>query len=749
MVMFKHAAARTALVCSLLLAGCGIANSPHPEGAERENTMFTAFQERSPKYLDPTSSYSNNETPVTYQVYEPLYSYHYLKRPFELIPKLAQELPHPKYLDKEGKQLPDDAPAEQIAQSVYDIKLIKGVKYAPHPAFAKDAQGQYLYHNLTRAQVGDKRTPFEFEQQGTREMVADDVVYAIKRHATTRTIAPIFSVFAANIVGLAEYGELIKKEDAKLLADLPSDSLDKPFLDFRRWPLEGATAPDSHTVRIRINGKYPQMKYWMAMTFFSPIPWEADKFYAQPGMAFNGLGLNTWPTGTGPYMLSEYKQDKRHVLVRNPNFRGEPYPCEGMPGDKEKGLLDDCGKTMPFIDKIVFENERENVPFKSKFVSGFLDVPEMERDDWGQQFLDDMNSASDVAALYKSRGFEFPRTTGATIWYVGFNMLDPVIGLGSTPAQQAKNRKLRQALTIAIDWAEYSLLFPRKGGIEAHSPVPPGLFGSRHGTKEGMNPFTHNWVEDGKGGGRAVRKSIDEAKKLLAEAGYPDGRDAKTGKPLTINYDFQRALTPEFKAEMDLMVKQFARLNVQLEIRATDFNQYQDKKRKGALQFALGGWFADYPDAENFLFLLYGPNSSAKFDGDNLLNYDSPEYNKLFEKMKTLDDGPEKQKTIDQMVRIAQEDAPWSFGYYPWSTGAFQPWVKNGVVPIMFRDMAKYYRLDTGQRTQKLVEWNKPTYWPLAIFAVLALIVAFVARKQFRRRERTNARGQVLTPQGI
>jgi ABC-type transport system substrate-binding protein len=727
-------------------AGCGNPSNPHPSGSEKTNTMFTAFQERSPKYLDPTSSYSNNETPVVYSVYEPLYSYHYFKRPFQLIPKLAEQLPHPKYLDKNGNPLPDDASPEQIAESVYDIAIKRGVKYAPHPCFAADARGNYLYHRLTREQLRDKRTPYDFAEQGTRELTAEDFVYAIKRHATPRTIAPIFAVFSENIVGLKEYGELIRKEDAKLLADLPRDSLDKPFLDFRKWPLAGATAPDRYTLRLRVKGKYPQMKYWMAMTFFAPVPWEADAFYSQPGMAANGLSLNVWPVGTGPYMLAEYVQDRRHVLVRNPNFRGEPFPCEGMPGDKEKGLLDDCGKTVPFIDRIVFDNEKEKVPFKAKFVSGFYDIPEMERDDWGQQFLDDMTNSDEVRKLYTERGFQFPRDVGATIWYVGFNWLDPVVGKGDTPEQQERNRKLRQAINIAIDWKEYSLLFPQKGGVEAHSPIPPGLFGSRHGTKEGMDPYTQNWVDDPQGG-HAERKSIAEAKQLLAEAGYPDGRDVRTGKPLVINYDFQRVLTPEFKAEMDWMVKQFAKLNIQLEIRATDFNQYQDKKRKGALQFALGGWFADYPDPENFLFLLYGPNSSAKFDGDNLLNYDNPEYNALFEQMKSLDDGPERQRIIDRMVHILQRDGVWSFGYYPWSTGAFQPWVKNGQVPIMFRDMSKYYRLDTAMRAQKLAEWNRPVYWPLAIFALLALALAWWARRSFKRRERTSARGELVPVQ--
>ena len=57
----------------------------------------------SPKYLDPTSSYSNDETPFTYQVYEPLYGYHYLKRPYELVGRAAEEVAHPLYLDKDGK----------------------------------------------------------------------------------------------------------------------------------------------------------------------------------------------------------------------------------------------------------------------------------------------------------------------------------------------------------------------------------------------------------------------------------------------------------------------------------------------------------------------------------------------------------------------------------------------------------------------------------------------------------------------
>jgi ABC-type transport system substrate-binding protein len=726
------------------IAVTGCSNSPLPIGAENENTLYTNFQERSPKYHDPTSSYANNETPITYNVYESLYTYHYLKRPFELVPKLATSLPKVTYLDKDGKPLPEDANVDAIAESVYEIPIRKGVKYASHPAFARDEKGEFRYHHLTKEQLGKKRTPYDFEYQGTREMTADDIVYALKRHATTRTQAPIFSVFAENIIGLKEYGELIKEEDKKLLAGVPKDSLDKPFLDFRKWPLSGAAAPDPYTLRLRIKGKYPQMKFWMGMTFFAPIPWEVEEFYAQSGMAFNGLTLNIWPAGTGPYILKEYEQDRYHVLVRNPNYRGDSYPCEGKAGDKEKGLLDDCGKPVPFIDKMVFKSDKEAVPTKAKFRGGYYDVLEFERDDWGQQFLDDMNSDDAIRKEYTEKGFQIPRDLGTTIWYWGFNMLDPVVGKGDTPEQQVKNRKLRQAVSIAMDWDEWSAVFPRKAGEAAHGPMPPGLFGSRHGTKEGMNPVTHTWVDDGKGGGKAVRRPIEDAKKLMVEAGYPEGRDAKTGKPLVLNYDFQRALTPELKAEVDWVAKQYAKLNIQLEIRATDFNQYQDKKRKGTMQFTNGGWFADYPDPENFLFLLYGPSGSAKFDGDNIMNYSNPEFDKMFDRMKSLDNTPERQELIDKMVNILREDAVWSFGYIPYSTGLYQSWLKNGLVTNMYRDQAKYYRLDSKLRTQKIAEWNKPVYWPFGIFALIAVLMFFAAQSSFRRRERMSGRGQVV-----
>ena len=255
------------------LSGCSeVTNNPHPPGSEKTNTMFVPFTQRSPKYLDPTSSYSNDETPYTYQVYEPLYGYHYLKRPYELKGRTAEEIARPHYFDKDGKPLPDDAPGDQIAESVFDIKIKPGIMFAPHPAFAKDAKGDYVYHDMKREDVADKYKVTDFKQTGTRELTADDYVYGIRRLATPRIKSPSFSTMSDYIVGLKEYGDKIVETDKAIRAGMAPTDRDLPFLDFRKYSFAGAEALDKYTLRIRVKGKYPQFKYWLAMTFFSPIP---------------------------------------------------------------------------------------------------------------------------------------------------------------------------------------------------------------------------------------------------------------------------------------------------------------------------------------------------------------------------------------------------------------------------------------------------------------------------------------------
>lgn len=724
-----------ALACLAGLSGCSPSNpinSPYPGGSLASNTLYTAFVGRSAKYLDPASSYSVDETPYTYNIYETLYGYHYLKRPYELVPRAAAAIDPPRYLDAQGHVLSEDAPGDQIAESVYDIRIRPGIRYQPHPALARHADGSYAYYPMPAKALEHAYALTDFKQTGTRELTAQDFVYAFRRLASPRVVSPIYSLMSDYVVGLKDYGDALRKRDTALRQGLPPGSRELPWLDLREPDgFSGVEALDDHTLRIRVKGKYPQFKYWLAMTFTAPVPWEADRFYSQPGMAEHDISLNTWPIGTGPYMLVESITNRRHVLARNPNFHGEAYPCEGEPGDRKLGLLDDCGKPTPFIDRIVFSIEKESMPLSGKFIQGYYDIPQVERGEFGVAMRVAAGDSADKAQLYREHGIQLPSTVETANWYMGFNWLDPVVGRGDTPEQQEKNRKLRQAISIAFDWEEHVAVFEDGQAQVAHGPVPPGVLGFQE-LPAGYNPEVYDLV-----GGKPVRKSVEEAKRLLAEAGYPDGRSSATGEPLVLYYDAMSGAgnNPQF----DWMRRQLAKLGIQMDVRSTDYNRFQDKMRRGAAQIFTWGWNADYPDAENFLFLLYGPNGKAQHGGENAANYENPEFDKLFEQMKYLDDGPEKAQLVARMVAIVQHDAPWMFGYFPLSGGAYQQWVGNAKPTQMVRNTLQYMKLDTAKRVASVRSWNRPIWWPLALIVLINLLVISVAWRTMKRRDRQAA----------
>ena len=723
-----------AAVSITLLASCSVSNEPVPEALLKENTFFTSYQE-TPKYLDSTSSYSNNETPWTYAVYEPPLKYHYLKRPYELIPRTLTQMPEVAYFDQAGKKLPASAPSERIAQTVFTLNVQPGILYQPHPAFAKDAQGKLLYHALTEEDLKDKRTPYDFAQKGTRELTAHDYAYAIKRLATPRVKSPAFGFLSEKIVGLADYGKKIKAFNESLKTGKSAREIGPfghlPWIDFREHELPGVEVLDDHTLQIRVIGKYPQFKYWLAMTFFAPIAWEVDAFYSQPGMVRKNLIANTWPVGTGPYMLTEFVPNARMVLEKNPNYRGGVYPCEGEPSDRDAGYLDDCGKRTPFIDKAVSIIEKEGTSVVTKFIQGYYDNPQIERGEPGIAYQVSIEDGTGRSKDILERKIKLPSTIQVGLWYFGFNWLDPVVGEGKTPEQKIRNRKLRHALAIAFDFEEYVAIFEDNRAKPNHSIVVPGLFGH---DKIGHNPLIYE--KDAQGNYK--RRSIEEAKKLLAEAGYPNGRDAKTGKPLVINYDTQ-GVGPGYKARLDWTVKQFEKLNIQVEVRNTDYNRFQDKMRKGAAQFFFWGWLADYPDPENFLFLLYGPNSKVAVDGENASNWRNDDFDALFVKMKDMEDTPERAALIQKMGQIMQEDMPLLYGWSEEYGGAFHQWVYNGKPSNIIRDQLQYLRIDPALRVQKIAEWNKPIWWPLFLIPVGLIAVSWPAWRAWRRRLQQSA----------
>lgn len=711
-------------IVALLLCACGSEqNDPYPRAERGRNILYAAFTER-PKHLDPVQSYTEDEITFTAQIYEPPLQYHYLKRPYTLIPLTSEAVPVPRYFDASGRELPADAPAAAIAVSVYEIRIRPGIRYQPHPAFALDAAGEPLYRASDREQLRGIDRLDDFAHSGSRELTADDYIYEIKRLAHPRLHSPIFSMMAERIVGLRELGAALQEEAKKLPAGA--------WIDLDRFPLTGVSRVDRHTYRISLHGKYPQFVYWLAMPFFAPVPREVDRFYHQPGMAEKNLTLDWYPVGTGPFMLTRNNPNSRMVLERNPNFHGETYPCEGEPGDAAAGLLADCGRPLPFIEQAVYSREKESIPYWNKFLQGYYDASGISSDSFDQAVRLAVGGDVQLTDEMRDKGISLLTSVRASIFYMGFNMLDPVVGgLGEEAT------KLRQALSIAIDQEEFISIFMNGRGIPATSPLPPGIFGYVEG-REGINPVVYDWVD-----GRAQRKPLAEARRLLAEAGWPNGRNAGSGEPLVLNLDTTTGGMGE-KSRLDWLTRQFARLDIQLVVRSTDFNRFQEKIRKGAVQLYYLGWNADYPDPENFLFLLAGSEGKVAKAGENASNYASPEFDRLFEQMKNLEsDGPraaERLAIIRQAIALLQHDAPWIYGFHPKSYTLGQVWLRNRKPTDVGNNILKYQRIDVAERQRLRQEWNRPVLWPLALLAALLLALVLPAAIGYRRRERGTAR---------
>lgn len=698
------------LLLAWFQSGCGkVWNNPYPDEIPGIKTLYTVFEER-PKHLDPARSYSSNEVEFTGQIYEPPLQYHFLKRPYTLVPLTTTGMPVVRYWDKAGRELTGKISPEQVARTTYDITIRPGIRYQPHPAFARLPDGKPRYLGLAARDLKDIDTLSDFEYTGTRELVAEDYVYEIKRLANPRLNSPIFGL-------MSEYIEGLDALNARLVE--ASKSLPKSaWLDLRSYDFPGAQVTGKYSFRITLKTHYPQFIYWLAMPFFAPIPWEAEQFYAQPGMQERNLNLDWFPVGTGPFMLSENDPNRRMVLSRNPNFHGESYPADGEAGDREKGLLKDAGKPLPLIDRAVFTLEKEDIPQWSKFLQGYYDASGISSDNFDQAVQFTPEGEADLTPEMKAKGIRLVTAVTTSSRYMGFNMKDPLVGHAGGEAA----RKLRQAISIAVDYEELISIFLNGRGIAAQGALPPGIFGY----KEDFNPVVYS--APGK------RRSIEEARKLLAEAGYPNGRNARTGEPLVLYFD-TAATGPDAKSRLDWLIKQFKKLDIQLVIRATDYNRFQDKMLKGNAQIFEWGWNADYPDPENFLFLLYGPNAKAGKNGENAANYSNPEFDRLFAQMKGMTNGPERQQIIDRMTDILREDAPWLFGFHPKGFSLQHAWVANVKPNLMANNTLKYRRIDPALREESRAAWNQPVLWPFALMAIVLVLLIWPAWRQYRRHE--------------
>jgi ABC-type transport system substrate-binding protein len=486
-------------------------------------------------------------------------------------------------------------------------------------------------------------------------MVAADVAFALARIADPAVNSPVVETFA-KIVGFRAFARRLdglRKTDASFAGRRADEQY------AHAGGIEGVQVLGPTELEVLLEEPYPQILYWFAMPFTAPVPWEAIAYYD------GRQGRDRFadhPVGAGPFRLAAYDKQSRIVLERNENWYGirhperkapgATYPTTGEPGDGAKGRLvpTAAGRPLPFVERIEFRREKETIPAFTKFLQGYYDTSGIIRESFDRVIHEDELSP-EMAAL----GMRLEKTVTPAVYYLGFNMDDPVVGM---PAGEV-GRKLRQAMSLVVDTEEFTRLFTNGRGIPAQSPIPPGIFGYE---EDYVNPYR--------------RVDLERAALLLREAGYPNGIDPKTGKPLRLTFDTgdtsaRSLLTYQFH------VNAWKRLGVDVEIAATNYNQFQEKVRRGSYQIFQWGWVADYPDPENFLFLLYSPMGRTRSGGPNTANFSDARYDELFLAMKTRRNDATRLEIIREMRAMLEHERPWIELFHPEDYVLYHEWLKH------------------------------------------------------------------------
>jgi len=668
--MAKSRGAWVALGLLLLVPGLtACTNNPYAEADDQRKILYKSYRE-APRTLDPAVAYTTSAHAITGEVYETLLEYHYLERPYVLIPGLAAEMPTRQEIDADW--------------TLYRFALREGVLYQDDPCFALGGEG---------------RT--------TREVVTADIAFELMRLADPAVNSPVAEPLS-NIRGFAEFSRRLveAREGDPGFGERPVQEQYAAV-----GPMEGVRTLGRYGFEVVVSSRYPQILYWFAMPFTTPVPWEAIAWY--DGEAGRERFADH-PVGAGPYWLALYDKHARFVLEANPNWYGvqhpewrapgATYPDTGEPEDYAAGRLESSvvGQPLPFIERIEFRREKESIPYFNKFLQGYYDAAGIIKESF-DKVIHEGALSDDMRAT----GIALEKSVEPSVFYIGFNMEDDVVG---APGGD-ESRKLRQAMSLVVDTLEYTRLFSNGRGVPAQSLLPPGLYGYDAAYR---NPFR--------------QLDVERARRLVAEAGYPDGVDPASGEPLRLTFD-----TSDTSAQGQLRFKFFTRawrqLGIDVVIEATNYNQFQEKVRNGAYQVFVWGWFADYPDPENFLFLLWSEMARSKGGGPNTANFSNPRYDALYVAMKARPNDAVRLAEIEEMRAIVEYERPWIELTHSEAYSLYHGWLTH-VKPFgMSFPMTKYTDLDPGLRARRRAAWNEPILWPL--YAAGALVVALLVPAVF------------------
>jgi oligopeptide transport system substrate-binding protein len=479
----------------------------------------------------------------------------------------------------------------------------------------------------------------------SRELTAEDFVYSIKRFKDPVNHAP-YESFIDGIAGLEE----LKKQAEKT-----------GKFDYDR-KVDGLQALDRYTLRIRLKETDYTFPYIMALPNFAAVAREVIEAY--------GDDSNAHPVGSGPYRLKEWVRSNKIVLEANPDFRGFVWSFEPGSDPLDQEIVAAMkGKTMPQIGRVEISVIEEQQAAWLAFQNGELDILHLR-----EQFAPIAIPGGKVNAQLAAAGVTLNRSTDPDINYTYFNTTDPDFG-GFAKEKIA----LRRAIFMAFDNAEYLRVIRKGQAIEAQYPIPPGVVGHdpTYRTSVPYDPALAN--------------------KLLDYFGYMrngDGyRNWPDGRPLVMRY----SSTPSSRdREIDeLWQKSLERIGVRIQIDKNKFPEELKQERACQLLSRTASWIADYPDGDDFMQLLYGPNSHQ----NNSACFQLPEWDRIYEKTRALPpDSAERSRLYRQLWRMAEVEGVWRLHDTRYRNMLVQPQVTGYKKhPILLAEYM-YYDLDNSRR---------------------------------------------------
>jgi len=574
-----------------------------------------------------------------------------------------------------------------LAAQVYEGLLMYHPFARPYqlvPALAADlpvvSDDQLTYTFSLREDVLFADDP-SFPNGAGRAVTAEDFLYAFKRFSHPNTRAKGWWLFDGKIKGLNAWREGLEADIEQARQggeDIETDAL---------WGLErdveGFEVVDDHTFRFHLTEPYPQFLWVLAMSYTAVYPHEAVEHY--------GDEFRNNPVGTGPFKLTEYNPVYRAVYERNDNFRDLRFPdpannpderWDGWEDDRDAGLLADAGARIPMLDGIEVRFILEDQPRWLYFKSGFIDFLNPPKDNTAEAV-----PRGGLSPDFAARGVQLQAVTELGTVYTCLNTEDELLS----------NADVRRAIALSYDhkWTVDNLYAGQ--AVVATSLIPSGVAGFSD-----YHPF-HG--DDG-------HAQHERAKEYLARAGYPGGKDPVTGEQLRLRFE-NSGTSVTARHFADRFTDEMRRIGIEVDVIVNTFPQMIEKMRNKNFQVAGLAWGFDYPDAQNILQLLYGPNKSP---GINSANFDNAEFNALYEQAATLVDGPERTALYERMAKIVSDEVPWVTRAHRIRQNLQQPWLENFKYTGVHDQYMRFADIDLEERDRLVSAWNQPVRWPLAVF---------------------------------